>query len=372
MSVQAITWAWEREGVTPAGKLVLLALADNANESTGWIAWPSLTNLAKRSNLSRQGVVNALGQLEELSLIERLPPHESRRAEVEFGITEKKSTIYRLLVPPSEIQPKQASKADEAMFLYVAHSGPHVKVGITKNLKSRESSLRTATPNGCEFVYAVEGGEKKIRALEIACHAELFDCHKSGEWFEIDIHEACDRVMRVCERASQLSGPDQSTQLTPPVNSVDPNLKEPSKNQKKNSPKPRSRISYPSDFEEFWKGYPTSPTMSKKEALSAWKKLSDEQKAQATASLPAWRSDCKKNEWRDVLHACRYLKQERFAGFVEAGQVDVSAEQVTQEQITRAYRLFRKGVMEWPESLGPPPGQPGCLVPPEIQQNAAR
>ena len=83
-------------------------------------------------------------------------------------------------------------------------------------------------------------------------------------------------------------------------------------------PKPaKRRSSYSNEFEEFWKGYPTDQNMSKKEAHTYWKKLDSEQCRQAIASLPNFKTYCRNNDWYRPIHACRYLKQEKFVGHME-------------------------------------------------------
>jgi hypothetical protein len=87
-----------------------------------------------------------------------------------------------------------------------------------------------------------------------------------------------------------------------------------------NFPKPRrKRNDYPEDFEKFYLAYPSDPGMSKPEALKQWGKLSEENRGHAVDAIPAfigWISDQGK-DYR-VVHACRYLSQRRFDGFIES------------------------------------------------------
>lgn len=81
-------------------------------------------------------------------------------------------------------------------------------------------------------------------------------------------------------------------------------------------PKPaKSRISYPPDFEEFWTAYPTDSLMSKKATYDAWKRLEEEDRTSATASVSAFRLHCAQNPTYRPVHAVRYLAQRRFDGF---------------------------------------------------------
>ncbi|WP_200332905.1 helix-turn-helix domain-containing protein [Thiocystis violacea] len=80
MSLSALEWAWSLL-VSPTQKLVLLALADHANEDRE--CWPSLSRLSARTGLSPSGVKDALNALERAHLVIR----ERDRGRV---------TIYRL------------------------------------------------------------------------------------------------------------------------------------------------------------------------------------------------------------------------------------------------------------------------------------
>lgn len=85
-------------------------------------------------------------------------------------------------------------------------------------------------------------------------------------------------------------------------------------------PKPdkpvRTRAAYPSDFEEFWKPYPTDPNMSKSDAAKAWVKLTKDDRASACAAIPGFVAYCRANPDYRPVHAVRFLTSRRFEGFV--------------------------------------------------------
>lgn len=62
MSIKAICWAFEQD-LPPTSKLVLLKLADNANDD-GW-CWPSQATLARHTSLTRETVNRHIAKLEE-------------------------------------------------------------------------------------------------------------------------------------------------------------------------------------------------------------------------------------------------------------------------------------------------------------------
>lgn len=83
-------------------------------------------------------------------------------------------------------------------------------------------------------------------------------------------------------------------------------------------PKPvRTRNVYPSEFEVFWKEYPTDSLMSKKAALESWRRLADDDREALMMSLSAFRAYCESNVDYRPVHACRYISQRRFDGFFE-------------------------------------------------------
>jgi hypothetical protein len=123
-------------------------------------------------------------------------------------------------------------------------------------------------------------------------------------------------------------------------------------------PKTPKRLSYTPDFEAFWKTYPTTPNMPKAEAFKEWQRLDAADRQAATASLPAFKRDLTKEDWRKPVYACRYLKQRRFEGFAQ------SAREATLDAMDwprHCDLAIRTG--QWPRAWGPAPGKPGCLVP---------
>jgi len=67
MSFQAMAWAVEQAAETPLQKLLLLILANYADEAGE--SWPSQSTIARQCHCTRQGVQKALGNLETLGLL---------------------------------------------------------------------------------------------------------------------------------------------------------------------------------------------------------------------------------------------------------------------------------------------------------------
>ena len=68
MSVEAENWAWKQ--TTKANKLVLVALANRADEKG--VCWPGIKGIAERCQLSERSVRYSLKALESENLIQRV------------------------------------------------------------------------------------------------------------------------------------------------------------------------------------------------------------------------------------------------------------------------------------------------------------
>jgi DNA-binding transcriptional ArsR family regulator len=80
------------------------------------------------------------------------------------------------------------------------------------------------------------------------------------------------------------------------------------------------RTKYSEEFEaKFWQPYPRTPTMSKSEAWKAWQKLSAEQRVASCQAIEPYKRHLRSKPTLETVHACRFLSQQRFEGFVAGG-----------------------------------------------------
>ena len=117
MSIDAMNWVWELNNISCPEKMVLLALANRANEDHR--AWPSLKRIQKDTSLCRSSVVKYLSSLKEKGLL------------LKVASTEHRVTIYELPVP--------------------------------EKLSTGSSKLRTTQQS--EMVQTTDGGSSKLRTL---------------------------------------------------------------------------------------------------------------------------------------------------------------------------------------------------------------
>ena len=86
MSIRAMAWAWDAQCPAPGAKLVLLKLADHANDEGE--CWPSQGRIAADCGLTRQTVNEHLKKLVEAGLV---------RCENRFNGTGQLANRYFLL-----------------------------------------------------------------------------------------------------------------------------------------------------------------------------------------------------------------------------------------------------------------------------------
>ena len=98
MSLDATRWAWQQAVTRSTDKLVLLSLADRANEAHQ--CYPSILRLAADTGCNRKTVMEAIRRLEESGLIE---------ASKAWG----KGTVYQL-VGVADRHEKQSQKRDQS------------------------------------------------------------------------------------------------------------------------------------------------------------------------------------------------------------------------------------------------------------------
>ena len=71
MSISLMSTAWKIVGISQTQKLVLLSLADNANDEGP--CFPSFSHTAKRTCLSERAIRDAIRSLEKLELVKSIP-----------------------------------------------------------------------------------------------------------------------------------------------------------------------------------------------------------------------------------------------------------------------------------------------------------
>ena len=110
--------------------------------------------------------------------------------------------------------------------------------------------------------------------------------------------------------------------------------------------KTNGRQKYPAEFEtEFWEPYPRTPIMAKKDAFAQWKRLPDDDRKHCIAALEPYKRYLAEHPTCDPVHACRFISQRRFDGFMTEESRSGPPSGLTEEQL-RKYELGWRPWME--------------------------
>lgn len=120
MSIRAMNWAWSQK-LAPTPKLILMALADSANDSDE--CWPSVSFIADKCCVSERTVQRVLQQFEDIGLMVVTPRYTTAGRQTSNG--------YRLRIDgmtnPDKLSPHSQSRSLEGDKL----SGTGVTSGVT-------------------------------------------------------------------------------------------------------------------------------------------------------------------------------------------------------------------------------------------------
>jgi DNA-binding transcriptional ArsR family regulator len=145
MSIRATAWAWSVETASATHKLVLLALAEHADEAGH--CWPSVPRMARMSGVSERTILRTLPEIEAAGLVD---------CERRSG----RPTHYRLRIsatieaPPAPPQPlTQRHRSDDATPVMVSGeplTARHGSERVTRDTVSPHPCHRVTPPlTGC-------------------------------------------------------------------------------------------------------------------------------------------------------------------------------------------------------------------------------
>lgn len=195
MSLKCMLWVFESSQSTGSDRLVLLALADHADDET-WKCWPSVPRIAHKAKVSERTVQRSIKTLEkigELAVEDRGNEHRPNLYEVNPGRRRQSDTL-----------PGGGGDNDDDGGASMSSKGDTGDVkgdtGDTPNPKNpHESSEEPSTSNGS----ASDGGNPDVERL-CTLLADLIEVNGSKRpnvtkaW-----RVACDRLMRLDERTPE-------------------------------------------------------------------------------------------------------------------------------------------------------------------------
>jgi len=140
MSIKAVSWAFDQQIKDPLAKLVLIAVADHINESTG-DAWPSVERLEQMTCASRSTVVRKLKLLETSGFLQRTKRYN-------------KTDVYSLNL----VGVTQTGVTQTPLEVSHRHTNHNRTVIINNKGKSKKQLLVDWSPDDADKQYATELG----------------------------------------------------------------------------------------------------------------------------------------------------------------------------------------------------------------------
>ena len=140
MSIKAVSWAFDQQIKDPLAKLVLIAVADHINESTG-DAWPSVERLEHMTCASRSTVIRKLKLLETTGFLQRTKRYN-------------KTDLYQL----NMVGVTQTGVTQTPLEVSHRHTNHNRTVIINNKGKSKKQLLVDWQPDDADKQYATELG----------------------------------------------------------------------------------------------------------------------------------------------------------------------------------------------------------------------
>lgn len=146
MSIEALSWVLKHSEAVKGARLVLLALADTADDD-GTNTWPSVKTIARKARLSPRAVHNALRTLEKDGRILRR------------GTTEFSTTRWDIVLRPSAGSADPTKSADPPLHFSSSEATK------SADKPSIEPSIETTPPNPPEPVTAFFAYHAQVTGL---------------------------------------------------------------------------------------------------------------------------------------------------------------------------------------------------------------
>ena len=167
MSVRALNWAFEQH-VNPAEKVILLAIADMANDENQ--AWPSNAYLMRRTGLSERTIRNHMRMLEHLDLLTT----EVRKREN----GSQTSNLYTLAVDPPAYSAPPGGKL-------LPPQEPSLEPDLTKTSQSQSPPIAESGSTDSEVIEVTVMQEKLARNEGITDLRAVVRTIKSWTGYEV-------------------------------------------------------------------------------------------------------------------------------------------------------------------------------------------
>lgn len=162
MSVRVMTWVFDHSRAEGSDRLVLLAIADRANDEGG-DAWPSLAWIAQKANLSERTVRRCLRSLEENGEIETLVQAGGNK----FTRHDRRPNAYRVVMHSGGSTGGHTCPPDEPRGVKYDTTGGQVRPngGSLVSAYTSNNHPDTSAPSGRMDESVLSLGKQKVREL---------------------------------------------------------------------------------------------------------------------------------------------------------------------------------------------------------------
>src|SRR4029077_20848911 len=188
VSMQAVAWAFSLGDVTPLAKLAAIYLGESHEIHA---SPPKLDHLMKFCCAGEAEIREAIDELSELL---DCKIDDNRIVSFTFPV----SASFSVAGPSPSKSPFQ---------IYVIAGRECIKIGISRDVRSRLRSLQSWTPEQLYLVWWAVGPRYLIRETETAAHAVLSDYRIAGEWFSVTAERAISVGTAELSRRGIIAGP---------------------------------------------------------------------------------------------------------------------------------------------------------------------
>ena len=138
MSVKVMSWVFEHSTSTGNERLVLLAIADHANDDQ-WSCWPSVPKLAAKACVSERTVQRALHALEERGELA-----------IDRGAGPSGTHLFRVCPQGRQVDTPQAVSPVTDQAQGVTPVTPGGDTGVTRTIRNHQRTAEQQAIDECE------------------------------------------------------------------------------------------------------------------------------------------------------------------------------------------------------------------------------
>jgi helix-turn-helix protein len=208
MSIRIMNHVWDTDCANCTRKLVMLALADNANDEG--VCWPSITTIALKCSMSDRAVTKHVRELETDGLlsVERIAGSASKYY-LTFATPERRAVLHDIHHPCIPAAPAARTPLNDVHHTPERRAGVRERVLIGREIKAKKAFKAVqAVPDQALIVYDLyprkigkpkalasiqkaikKFGFEKVKAATLAFsklwqgHADLTFCPHPTTWF---------------------------------------------------------------------------------------------------------------------------------------------------------------------------------------------